>query len=72
VAAIPPRWAADPASLALPAAAHIAAGHVKIAVAAEVRARTTPLAAAFELRGGEATDNPLRQALLFAIALAFE
>jgi hypothetical protein len=72
VEAIPREWASDPASLALPAAAHIAAGHVKIAALAEARARTTPLAAAFEFRGGEAADNPLRQVLLFAIALAFE
>jgi hypothetical protein len=72
VRAIPPKWQADPASLALTAAAHIAFGHVKIAVPADERARTSPLAAAFDFRGGDTADDPLRQALLIGIALAFE
>jgi hypothetical protein len=72
VRAIPREWEGDPARLAMPAAAHIVAGHVKIAVPAGERARTSPLAAAFDFRGGDTTDDPLRQALLIAIALAFE
>jgi hypothetical protein len=69
--AIPPELD-DPAELALAVAGYVAAGQVKVTAAADERARTAPFRGAFDFRGGDMTDDPLRRAAVLAIALALE
>lgn len=71
-AVIPPGVHADPASLALSVAVHVAGGSVKISEVAAERAVSYPLAASLDFKAGDACDgaHPLRMALLIGIAVA--
>jgi hypothetical protein len=69
---IPEALISDPSRLAMAAAAHTLCGKVKIASPAQVRALTSPLGGALDIRGGEDTDDPLRAALLVGISLALD
>ncbi len=69
--AIPPHLLADPAGLALSAAANIGGGLVKISDFAIEKARAHPLGGALSFRAGEKMDaDPLRLAVLLAIEMA--
>ena len=69
-AAIPQHILADPAGLALSAAANVSAGRVKICDPAAEKARNHPLGGALNFRAGEKMDaDPLRLAALLAIEM---
>jgi hypothetical protein len=71
-ATVPTPLVADPLRLGLAAASHVARGSVKIAIPAHEHAQISPLGGAFDIRGGESTDDPLRAALLAGIALSLD
>ncbi len=56
----------------LAAARWIHSGSVKLAALAQEKARALPFGAALDFRAGENVENPLRCAILTAIAVAFE
>ncbi|WP_428487214.1 hypothetical protein [Rhodopila sp.] len=58
--------------LLLPAAAHIAAGRVKLCLPAHLKAQTSAFGGALDFRGGDDGDDPLRRAALWAITLALD
>ena len=64
---------ADPARLAMAAAAHVIDGKVKIGAPAHERAELSPLRGQLDIRGGDPTDaSPLRLALLAGIAVCLD
>jgi hypothetical protein len=67
-----PEHLLDADQLLLPAAAHIAAGRVKLCEPAHLKAQTSPFGGALDFRGGDGGDDPLRRAALWAIALALD
>ena len=72
--AIPASLLADPPGLALSAAAHVAAGRVKISALAQGKAATLPLGGALDFRVGDDPGgvDPLRQAVLLGCAMALD
>ncbi len=68
---LPPQWLADPAALALEAAAHVAAGRVKLGSTAQGKARTSAFGGLLEFAAtGDVAADPVRLAALVAIVLA--
>lgn len=63
----------DAATMSLGAAAHVAAGRVKIAPAVAAKARTSPFGASIELRAGALDDDdPLRAAMILGVHAALD
>ncbi|WP_148360629.1 hypothetical protein [Acidisphaera rubrifaciens] len=63
----------DPAVLALSAAAHVAAGRVKLSPTVAEKAKSSPFGASIELRAGMPVgDDPLRAAVVLAIVAALD
>jgi hypothetical protein len=67
-----PEHLLDADLLLLPAAGHIAGGRVKLCIPAHEKAQTSPFGGALDFRGGDAGDDPLRRAALWAITLALD
>jgi hypothetical protein len=61
-----------PELLLVPAAQHVNAGRVRFVSEVLVKASSSPWAAAFEFRIGDATDDPLRAAAVLAIILGLD
>ena len=73
VNAIPiPDHLLDVEQLLIPAATHISAGNVKICLPAHEKGKTSPFGGALDFRGGDNSDDPLRRAALWAIALGLD
>lgn len=68
---IPPEFD-DTEEVALAVAGYVAAGLVKMTATVGDKAQTMPFRGAFDFRGGDVTDDPLRRAGILAIALALE
>jgi hypothetical protein len=65
---------ADPDTLALAGAVHVAAGRVKLGPAAHAKGGTSPLGGALSFRAGDGATarDPLRMAILTGIAIALD
>jgi hypothetical protein len=68
---LPAEWLSDPAALALEAAAHVAAGRVKLAEPVQRKARTSAFGGLLEFAAtADVAADPVRLAALVAIVLA--
>jgi hypothetical protein len=62
----------DAGAVAIGVAGYVAVGQVKLTGLVNDKAQSTPFRGALDFRSGDAADDPLRRAVVLAIAMALE